>query len=323
MRALDYERSAPRPGTRELAAAKLGRSRLFLEGEPAFGTAQHVALITSGLVKVTLPSTEPDKVPGTLLWIRGPGDLVGEEAAILGEIPGAGNGHRAGRLRATAITSGYARVFPAEQLRRFLVEHPAVLWAVAEGLCERLKDAEARIASTAHDNADRRLAGLLCELERHGGPDEGIANGTGRAGTRIPLQLSQAEFASWIGSSRKTVDRTFARWRSRGIISTDYRTVIVHDLETLARIAGIQISRRAWNWPNMASPNGGVPRRALTDGCAVVLWPGHWRAPFAPPSKVGLSEIMSGSRVRPQARFVTYGKGHTLFAWTGHPVYQR
>lgn len=63
-----------------------------------------------------------------------------------------------------------------------------------------------------------------------------------------------AELASWIGSCRETVHRTLARWRSRGIISTRYRAIVVHDLETLARIAGIQIRRRAWNWPEMASP---------------------------------------------------------------------
>jgi CRP-like cAMP-binding protein len=149
----------------------------------------------------------------------------------------------------TALTDGDARVFPAEQLRRFLVEHPAVLWSVAAGLCERLIGAEARIASVARDNADCRLARLLCDLERHGDADyDGPV-----PGTQIPLKLSQTELASWIGSSRATVDRTLARWRSRGIISTRYRTIVVHDLETLARIAGIQIIRRAWNWPNTAS----------------------------------------------------------------------
>ena len=35
-----------------------------------------------------------------------------------------------------------------------------------------------------------------------------------------------------------------------------------------------------------------------------------------------LSEIMRGSRVGPRASFVTYGKGHALFAWTATPVYQ-
>jgi hypothetical protein len=37
-------------------------------------------------------------------------------------------------------------------------------------LSERLAEAEARIISTARDNADRRLARLVCELERYGHP---------------------------------------------------------------------------------------------------------------------------------------------------------
>ena len=185
-----------------------------------------------------------------MLSIRGPGDLVGEETAIYDEVsPADTAGPVAGRRIVTGLTGGTARVFPVEQLRRFLVEHPAVLWPVAAGLCERLADAEARIASAARDNVDCRLARLLCDLERYGAADHGDV-----PGTQIPLQLSQAELASWIGSCREMVDRTLARWRSRGIISTRYRTIVVHDLETLARIAGIQVSRRAWNWPKMASP---------------------------------------------------------------------
>jgi CRP-like cAMP-binding protein len=209
---------------------------------------QHAVLITGGLVKVTLPgSAGPGAVArdkaGILLSIRGPGELVGEETAIYDEVsPVDAAGPSAGRLMVTGLTVGTARVFPVEQLRRFLLEHPAVLWPVAAGLCERLADAEARIASAARDNADCRLARLLCDLERYG-----VADYDDVPGTQIPLQLSQAELASWIGSCRETVDRTLTRWRSRGIISTRYRTIVVHDLETLARIAGIQVRRRAWN----------------------------------------------------------------------------
>jgi len=74
--------------------------------------------------------------------------------------------------------------------------------------------------------------------------------------TQLPLHLSQAELASWIGSCRETVDRTLTRWRRRGIISTGHRTIIVHDLETLARIAGIEITRRAWSLTR--GPRGNV-----------------------------------------------------------------
>ena len=244
MRAFDHERGAWRPGARELAAAGLGRSRRFYGGQLVLD-GQHAALITSGLVKVTLPSTsEPGAASsskaGLLLSIRGPGDLVGEETAIREEVSPAGAGYSSGRFMVTAIRPGSARVFPADHLRRYLTEHPAALWSVAAGLCERLTEAEDRIASAARDNADCRLARLLCDLERHGTPDYNWG-----PGTQIPLSFSQAELASWIGSCRETVDRTLTRWRRRGIISTRYRTIIVHDLETLARIAGIQVTRRA------------------------------------------------------------------------------
>ena len=262
MRALDYQRGTWRPGARELtlelAEAGLGRSRLFAPGQLVLShgiPGQHVALITSGLVRVTLPSDDwpaaaSSNKGGILLSIRGPGDLLGEEAAILDKWSLAGYAHDAGSLMVTALTTGSARVFPAEQLGRYLDEHPAALGVVAAGLCERLADAEARIASAARDNADCRLARLLCDLERYG---KASYHDTASIGTEIPLQLSQAELASWIGSCRETIDRILARWRRRGIISTRWRTIVVHDLETLARIAGVQISRRAWNWPNTAS----------------------------------------------------------------------
>ena len=179
MRALDYQRGARRPGSGELVGelvgAGLGRARTFYEGEPVLTNGvptRHAALIINGLLKVMLPSAEPDKA-GILLSIRGPGDLVGEETAILGEASPDGYGHSAGGLVVTALTVVSVRVFPAEQLHRFLSDHPAFLWPVAAALCERLADAEARIASAARDNADSRLARLLCDLERHGVPDDG------------------------------------------------------------------------------------------------------------------------------------------------------
>jgi CRP/FNR family transcriptional regulator, cyclic AMP receptor protein len=250
VRALDgLKGGAWRAGTTELEV--LGRRRTFFEGEPLLtngAPGQHAALILGGLVKVTLPGTAGpgatirDKA-GILLSIRGPGELVGEETAIYdGGRPADKTAPSAGRLMVTGLTNGSARVFPAEQLRRFLAEHPDVLWPVAAGLCRRLSDAEARIASAARDNADARLARLLCDLERYGAPDPD----DDRIGTLIPLQLSQAELASWIGSCRETVDRTLANWRSRGIISTGYRTIIIRDLEKLARIAGIEVRRQAW-----------------------------------------------------------------------------
>lgn len=206
-------------------------------------------LIEDGLAKLTAVSAGEHQ---TLLWVRGPGDLLGEHGALRelrgGQHPGA-HGAPGQAVIGTAMTLIRAWLFPAGTLGRFLRSHPDALAAVALSLWERLEEAESRIASAGRDTGARRLARLLCDLEGYGHPRD-PGNGL-VAGTEIPIKLSQKEFASWIGASRETVDRALRSWRTRGIVSTRYRTVIVHDLESLARIAGITVRRRTFNWPVM------------------------------------------------------------------------
>lgn len=239
VRALDPYRSATGLDAWEaIGLLSLGRPRTFSQGDVLLAHGQassQAALITSGLVKVAAV----DQGSATFLAIRSAGDLIGEEAAVLGATPQA-SGSPSSLTVATALTRATARVFPAADLCQFLEAHPSAMRSVAQGLCERLADAEARIASAARDNADRRLARFLCDLERYGIPD-----GTrGREGMAIPVRLTQAELASWIGASRETVDRALRRWRARGIVSTSQRKMVIHDVEALARIAGVNVSRR-------------------------------------------------------------------------------
>jgi hypothetical protein len=143
-------------------------------------------------------------------------------------------------------------------LRRFLEGQPAAMFSVAQGLCERLADAEARIASAARDNADRRLARLLCDLERYGTPDWA----QGREGMAVPVPFTHAELVSWVGVSRETVDRALRRWRARHIVSTSVRKIVIHDVEALARIAGIKVTRR----PAVRPGYGRIIAREVTIG---------------------------------------------------------
>jgi CRP-like cAMP-binding protein len=218
--------------------ASLGRRREFSPDQALFSqgaAASHAALIVRGLVKVMTAGGADGG--GTFLAIRGPGELLGEEAALRGSAsPVRGRDPRL--TVATALTPVTAQVFPVAQLRRFLYGHPPAVITVAQNLSDRLEEAEARIASAARDNADRRLARLLCDLGRYGEAGE-----TG-PGIEIPVKLSQAELASWIGTCRETVDRALRRWRDRGIIATRYRTVVINDRQALARIAGVRIAPR-------------------------------------------------------------------------------
>jgi CRP-like cAMP-binding protein len=224
-------------------------------------------LITAGLVKLTAFSGGNPET-GILLSIRGTGDLLGEQDALRELHPDRPLRHRYDadlRPVATALTPVTARSIPTATLRQFLQTHAEVLAAVALGLAEHLEDAESRLASAGRDNADRRLARLLCDLERHSRPPEGRTGG----GTVIPLGLSRADLASWIGTSQKTVERALRRWRTRGIVSTGHRTIIVHDRETLARVAGFQISTTSgtghhWQPPHKPSSDPGSQPTQIT-----------------------------------------------------------
>lgn len=262
MRALDHRWVFGGLGLEsERELTRLGRHRYIDEGEslPAtlFGPGgTYAMLIFEGLARLT---TETGSGGTVLLAVRGPGDLLGEYG-VLREL-------RGGQYRpprppgylapgGTALTNIKALILPCGRLCRFLRAHPDALAAIGLGLCERLEEAEARIAAAGTDSAARRLARLLCDLEGYGSP----ADRPGRVtGTELPIKLSQAGFASWIGTSRGTVERTLRGWRDRRIISAQYRTIVIHDLETLARIAGVEVRRRAWNWPQRPDPAGQDP----------------------------------------------------------------
>jgi CRP/FNR family transcriptional regulator, cyclic AMP receptor protein len=215
---------------------------------PSPPTPSHTVLITKGLVKLTANAGNGHP---TVLSIHGPGDLLGEHDALryirkdLRRQPTS----RDQDPVATALTEVAARSFQPQTMARFLESHPEDLAAVAISLYERLEEAESRIASVGQDNADRRLARLLCDLERYGDP---MVLPGGRPGTRIPIDLTQAELAAWVGACTETVGRVLRRWRARGIVSTRYRVIVVHDLEALARIAGVEVRRRSWNWGHQA-----------------------------------------------------------------------
>jgi CRP/FNR family cyclic AMP-dependent transcriptional regulator len=246
----------------ELELRSLGTQRQFGSGAVLFPralfppgpTLSCAVRISEGLVKLTATS------PGgreTVLSLHGAGDLLGEEGALRHQQDDQHHGAvtrdrrrpvmRDRRVLATALTAVTACAFPPQAMSRFLSSHPEVLADVAIGLCERLEEAEARIASAGRDDANRRLAALLCDLERYGVP--AVLGSWPRllTGTELPVKLSHADLAAWIGSCPETVGRAIRGWRGRGILSTPHRgVIIVHDLEALARIAGVQVSRRSF-----------------------------------------------------------------------------
>jgi CRP-like cAMP-binding protein len=212
-----------------------GRGRRFFQGdEIAAAGLEHltgsIVVIRSGFMATVAIAESGQK---TLLAIHGPGDLVGAE--ILFGAPK----ETLARV-VTAMSGGSAAWVRPERFRAILDGHPQGWTALAQTLHERVTAAEERLCLMAGANADRRLAVFLLQLLAYGS-----AAPAGREDVVVPLPLSQAEMAEWVGAARETVERVLSRWRWRGMVHTSRRSVTVRNLAKLEEIAAAGIPRAA------------------------------------------------------------------------------
>lgn len=203
-------------GARERAAlASAGRPRTYHRGDHLFiegDRGDAVYLVSAGQARVFTASSEGHEVT---LCVRGPGDLVGEMAAL---DPGS-----ARSASVVALGTLQCQVIGSDELHRLLEAHPQVSLALLRLLIGRLRDADRRRTEFGSYNATQRLARVLVEAA-----DE----------TRVGLALSQQEMAGLIGASRESVARALAELRDRGLVATGRRTIAIRDPAGLRRYAG-------------------------------------------------------------------------------------
>ena len=201
--------------------ARLGRRRVFRAGAPLLlegDIGMSVLVLLSGRVKISATS---DHGPGVLLAVRGPGDVIGELAAIDGAAHSA---------TGVALEPVEAQVIPAAEFRSFLANEPGAALALLRVVTARIRDTDRiRLAYGAQDTLGR-VAARLSELAETAGEVDG-------AGIRITVPLTQAELAQWVGGSRESVARALASLRRRGLIATARRQITVLDADGLRRAA--------------------------------------------------------------------------------------
>jgi CRP-like cAMP-binding protein len=185
-------------------------ARLFHEGE----RSDFLVLVVSGRVKIVTSSEDGAEA---LLSVRGPGDLVGEFAAIDG----------APRL-ATAIALEPLEVvaLTADEFAAFLARFPRTALELVRALVDRLRESDRRRMEFGAHDVTGRLAWLLAELS---------GRRTGSDGPGV-VELSQQELAGLIGASRESVARSLSVLRRRGLVETGRRAVIVLDRAALRQI---------------------------------------------------------------------------------------
>lgn len=189
-------------------------ARLFHEGDPT----DHVIVLRSGRVKIGFTDRGGREV---VLAVRGPGDVIGEFAAIDGKPRSA-----AGR----ALEPVEAVVIPAQRFRELLSSRPGIAVALLEEVVDRVRDADRKRVEFGAVDTEGRVARRLVELaERFGEPTPG--------GVHIALRLTQEDLAGFTGRSREAVAKVLAVFRAQGWVETGRQRVVIRDLDALTRRA--------------------------------------------------------------------------------------
>jgi CRP/FNR family transcriptional regulator, cyclic AMP receptor protein len=177
-----------------------------------------VIVLLAGLVKIAVTTHLGREA---IVAVRGPGDLVGELAAI-DEDP-----------RSTTVTTlepVEALVVPRSDFAALLEQHPRIALVILRTVARRLRYANIQQAQFGTHDVVGRLAHRLVELcERFGTQAQD--------GIEVALPFSQEDLASWIGDSREAVSKAFQTLRSLRIVETGRRRVTVRDLDALRRHA--------------------------------------------------------------------------------------
>ncbi|MEU5078970.1 MULTISPECIES: Crp/Fnr family transcriptional regulator [Streptomyces] len=191
------------------------RTVLMHQAEPS----AHVVLVLHGWTKVTATAANGYEA---LLALRGPGDILGEGAALSGR-------HRAATV--TALEPVEAVVVDQSRFTAFLADNPRATLQLLSLATDRQRSTDRRRLQWAALSVRERLAVLLLELVRTHGTrtDEGIS---------LTIGLSQQEFAGSVGSSREAVARLLKELRTRQVLVTRRRRIVVLRPDVLRRIAG-------------------------------------------------------------------------------------
>jgi CRP-like cAMP-binding protein len=201
----------------------VGRPRRYRAGQSlmlAGDRSDHVLCLVDGGAKISIDTVDGHEL---LLGLRGPGDLIGELAAV-----DAGGSTRSANV--VALGPLDTVVMTGQEFRSFLAEHRGATEALTVMLVRRLRQADRKRIEFGSLDTPRRVAHVLVEMaESHGrAVDDGVL---------IDLPLSQEEVAGLISASRESVARGLAGLRERSLISTGRRAITVRDLDGLRRYA--------------------------------------------------------------------------------------
>ncbi len=194
----------------------LGRRRTYDAGERLItegDTDTHVIVLVAGRVKVTCCEVDGTEV---LLAIRGPGDVVGERAAI---------DHGLRSATVTALRPCSTQVLSADEFFAFVDARDLARQMLHLAIARQREGQLIRVELTTLPVSRRVVRALL----RLGDAMQGGASGP----VSLDLGIPQEELARAIGASRSQVAAQLGWLRRQGVVSTGRRRVVIHDRDQL------------------------------------------------------------------------------------------
>ena len=225
--ACDSRLSGVFAGLESAALARLNRTKLshrYSRGQSLFheGTAfRGVYCLRSGLVKVFKEAPHDRQY---ILHLAGPGNVLGLESLVEGGVH---------TNSAEMLEDGIACQIQAEDVGAIHRESPAFQRAVLQTLASQLVRSEAERAELAAGDVRERTAVALLSLARHFGEAHGSS-------VRLSVALTREDLARIVGTTPESLIRQLSEFRRKNLLSTNGRSIVLEDLENLARIARLQ-----------------------------------------------------------------------------------
>ena len=117
-----------------------------------------------------------------------------------------------------------------EATLRLIERHPEVAWLLIEGLTNRMRQCDERLADIALRKTPARLANLILQLVE----DEGMVTPDAY---KIPSWYTHVELGAMIGASRVAITRAFGLLKNEGALEVKRHLIYVTDREVLTRLA--------------------------------------------------------------------------------------
>jgi CRP/FNR family cyclic AMP-dependent transcriptional regulator len=173
-----------------------------------------------------------------LFTVLGPGEMFGEESVF---DPGPRTSC------AVALTDVEAVCLQRAGLIPLLTARPEMAQRFLRIMARRIRSTSSNITDTVYADVAARVAKHLLGLaQRFGVQDNGAM--------RVPMDLTQEQFAHLVGSSRESVNKVLCDFASRGWIAVGKDTILIRESEPLAtRMHGARRPGRGSQRPRLAA----------------------------------------------------------------------